>query len=724
MRLVIKNRTEPMASADLASLKPLFHPRSVAVIGASRRRGTIGGELFHNIITGGFTGVVYPVNSQAESVQAVRAYPSITEVPDKVDLAVVAVPAVAVPEVIDQCIEKGVKALVVISAGFKEIGAAGQQVEDALTARIRQHGVRMVGPNCLGFITSDPEIRLNASFSPVDCAPGPIAFMSQSGALGVAILDATRELGLGLSSFVSVGNKADVSANDLLEYWETDPRTEVILLYLESFGNPRKFTRIARRVSRKKPIAVVKSGRTASGRRAASSHTGALAGVDVAVDALFRQAGVIRTNTIEELFNTAMILVNEPLPKGRRLAVVTNAGGPGILAVDAAEQHGLELPDLSETTVGALKKILPPEASPRNPVDMIASASAEVFRQCIEIILADPAVDMLLVIFVPPLVTSPDEVADAITAACAGSDKLVVSCIMGTHGVLTSRQSLRARSIPSFAFPEAATVALSKVATYADWRRRPEGETVEFKDVQPELARSLMAPSLQKAKTEGLLLPTETCRELLVAYGIPAAAMGFAKGADEAAELAQKIGFPVAVKLASDTLSHKSDVGGIRLNLPNASAVRDATFAIEGHLRTLGMADRMQGVHVQQMVPSGAEVIIGMSTDPVFGPLMMFGLGGTYVELLKDVSFRLHPLTDRDVDEMIRDIRSYKLLEGYRNEPAADIDAIKEVLLRLNQMISDFPEICEMDINPLKVMPPGKGCMAVDIRMRVCASNV
>lgn len=706
-----------MSTPIAPSLDPVLRPRSVALIGASRDRGTIGGELFHNLISSGYSGVVYPVNPKAHAVQAVKAYPNILAIPDPIDLAIIAVSAPHVSAVVDQCIEKGVGGIVVISAGFKEVGGAGAEAEAELTAKVRAAGVRMVGPNCLGVMNLDPEVRLNATFSPTSSEPGRVAFMSQSGALGVAILDYSRELGLGLSSFVSVGNKADVSGNDLLEFWEQDPNTDVVLLYLESFGNPRKFPRIARRLGRKKPLAVVKSGRSTSGRRAATSHTGALAGVDIAVDALFAQAGVIRTDTIEELFNTAMVIANQPLPGGRRVGVLTNAGGPGILAADACEHRGLILPTLSDQTQKALRTFLPVEASVSNPVDMIASASAESFERAVRLLLESDELDILVIIFVPPIVTSPDDVAEAIIRAREGSGKTVVACLMGAHGVLAGRESLRQRGIPSFTFPEAAAVALSRIAAYAEWREQPEGTIPVFADIDRAGARRIAQDASKTVNHTGWLSTDASCA-ILEAYGVKTAPTRFATSADEAAELARGIGFPVAVKLASGTLTHKSDVGGIRLGLTSEAAVRDAFFAIEGQLRQSGLESHMDGVTVQAMVSDGVEVIIGATTDPAFGPLLMFGLGGTYVELLKDVSFRLQPLTDLDADAMIRGIRSFKMLDGYRGGPPADLEAIQDALLRLSQLLGDLPEIQEMDINPLKVLRPGEGAIAVDVRMR------
>ena len=699
-----------------ASLDPVLRPKSIAIVGASPKRGTIGGELFANIMSSGFTGVAYPVNPVSTSVQAVKAYRTVLELPEAPDLVVVAVPAKAVAEVIDQCIERGAKAVLVISAGFKEVGGDGVALEAELTNKVRSSGIRMIGPNCLGVINLDPEVSLNATFSPSISEPGRVAFMSQSGGLGVAILDQSRELGLGLSSFVSIGNKADVSGNDLLEFWESDANTEIVLLYLESFGNPRKFTKIARRLAKKKPIVVVKSGRSVSGQRAASSHTGALAGIDVAVDALFSQAGVIRTDTIEELFNTAMILANQPIPKGRRVAVLTNAGGPGILAADACEYCGLELPTLSDDTKAELRAILPSEASVTNPVDMVAAASGEQFQEASKILLASGEVDILMVIFVPPLVTSPDDVADAIAAAAAvGSEHTVVACLMGAHGVMKGRQSLRDDGIPSFAFPEAAAVALSRIATYSEWRQRPAGQLVQFESVDRNAVSTLLAGG----SGEPRWLESHVASSLLAAYGIPTASVTFARTTGEAAEAAKQIGFPVAVKLASQTLVHKTDVGGVRLNLQNEEEVLKAFQNMRTQLEEKGLLDAMDGVHVQQMVEGGQEVILGCTDDPAFGPLMMFGLGGTYVELLKDVVFRLHPLRDRDAEAMVEGIKARLVLDGYRGSEPVDKAAIVDVLLRLSQLVGDFPQIAEIEMNPLRVMPAGQGAVSIDCRIRV-----
>jgi acyl-CoA synthetase (NDP forming) len=623
-----------------------------------------------------------------------------------------------------------VRGAVVITAGFKETGPEGAERERELRECARRYGMRMVGPNCLGVLNTEPAVGLDATFAPAWPPAGPVAFSSQSGALGLAILETAGALGLGISQFVSVGNKADVSGNDLLEYWEKDPATRVILLYLESFGNPRRFTQIARRVGRSKPIAAVKSGRTRSGARAASSHTGSLAGADNAVDALCHQSGVIRTDTIEELFDVAMLLANQPLPRGARVGIVTNAGGPAIMATDACESHGLELPALAESTLTALRAYLPPEASVRNPVDMIASATAESFEKTVRLVLEDSNVDALLAIYVPPIVTTPLEVAQAIVrgaraaveglAARGEPSKPILSCFMGAHGVPEGLRSLHEGHIPSYPFPESAVLALSRALRYARWRSEPEGREVRFDDFDMTAARAAVRAGLERANagTSEWLTADET-RALLVATGIPVAPVALARTAGEAGVLAAKAGFPVAVKLASSTLTHKSDVGGVVLGLESEEQVRRAFADIGRRLDELGLRGQMEGVTVQPMIVDGIEAIVGMAQDPSFGPVLMFGLGGVYVELLRDVTFNVAPVTDKDVRGMVGSVRGSKLLEGWRGAPPADRAALEDAILRLSQLVGEVPEIAELDLNPLKVLPAGRGCVVVDARVAV-----
>jgi len=718
--------------SGLHGLDAVLRPRSVAVIGASRERGTIGAELFHNLIAHGFAGVVYPVNPRAPVVQSVRAYPDLAHLPGPVDLALIAVPAAQVLEAVRACAAHGVQGVVVISAGFKEVGDEGAARERELVEVVRAHGMRLVGPNCLGVVNTEPAVRLDATFAPVFPPPGKVAFSSQSGALGLAILETATQLNLGISHFVSIGNKADVSSNDLIEYWERDPGTAVILLYLESFGNPRRFTRIARRVARRKPIAIVKSGRTRAGMRAAMSHTGSLAGTDKAVDALCVQSGVIRTDTIEELFDVAMLVAHQPIPRGRRVGIVTNAGGPGIMASDACESHRLEVPELGEATLEGLRAFLPREAGIRNPVDMIASARPESFERAVHLVADDPGIDAVLVIYVPPIVTQPEEVAQAIVrgaeaaghaAAARGVPaKPVLACFMGSHGVPDALRSLSESNVPSYTFPESAAIALARAADYGVWLAKPEGRIPALGEIDGSRADDAIAGALGRAAAgaPAWLRPAEV-RALLGAYGIASPEQAVATDADAAVAAARRIGFPVAVKLVSDAVTHKSEVGGVVLDVADESGVRAAFTGIAARLRTAGQARDMQGVAVQAMVRDGIEAIVGVTHDPSFGPMLMFGLGGTQVELLKDVVFRLPPITDLDAAEMVRAPRGFPLLEGYRGGPAADIAALETLLLRVSQLVGDHPEIVEMDLNPIKALAPGRGCRVVDARVAVRA---
>lgn len=698
-----------------AALRPLFSPQSVAVVGASRRPGTIGHEILRNLLRCGFTGVVHPVHPTATAVAGVKAWPSISALPTPVELAVLVVPAEAVLAIARQCAAAGVKALVVITAGFRELGGAGADREDELLAIVRGAGMRLVGPNCLGLINTDPAVQLNATFAPTWPSAGRVGFLSQSGALGVAILDHSKRLGIGVSSFVSVGNKADVSATDLLEHWAHDPATDIVLLYLESFGDPRRFPRTARRVARHKPIIAVKSGRSTAGRRAASSHTGALAGGDTAADAMFRQTGVIRVDTLEELFNTCMLLSSQPVPQGNRVCVLTNAGGPGILATDALEAHGLCLPQLSTETEAGLRAILPPAASVRNPVDMIASATPEMYRDALRLILDDDAVDSVLVIYVPPIVTRPEAVAAGIRAGAEGSAKPVLCNFLGTHGLVDSLRSLQAGSIPSYAFPETAAISLARATRYGEWLARPTGEERRFA-VDTAAATALLDAA--QARGGGWLDPDEVA-QLLGIYGIRCPRAVVARSPKAAQAAAESLGFPVAVKLVSEQLTHKSDLGGVRLGLDSGAAVYDAHAGMQRRLADAGLADQMDGVLVQEMVTGGIELIVGATVDPDFGPTLMVGMGGVNVELLQDVAVRVVPVHDVDATEMLDSLRSRPLLDGYRDRPAADVAAVEEVLLRLSQLVAAHPQLAELDINPLAALPPGEGVVALDARVRV-----
>lgn len=707
-----------------ASLRPFFRPRSVAVVGASRDPAAIGYRILESLIMNHFAGPVYPVNPRASVVGSMRAYPSVRGLPEPIDLAVIAVPRDRVPAVIDDCAEQGVKAVVVISAGFAEVGAEGEKLQRELLDKVRGHGMRMVGPNCLGLLNTDPEVRLNASFSPVFPPHGSVAMSSQSGALGIAVLGLARDRELGLSTFVSVGNKADVSGNDLLQYWEEDAQTSVILLYLESFGNPRRFARIARRVSRRKPIVSVKAGRTRAGIRAAGSHTAALAASDVVVDALFHQTGVIRAETLDEMFDLASALMSQPLPSGRRVGIVTNAGGPGILCADACEAAGLVVPELSERTRARLQQFLPATASVANPVDMIASATPDHFRRAIETVLPAEEVDSLIVIYIPIGMVDPAATTRAVLEGVSagrqagGNKKPVFACIMAERAA-RPRLCFDRERIPCYAFPEEAGRALGKIAGYAAWRSRPAGVTPELEDVRPKEAREICARAM--AERGSGWLSAEEARAVLSAFNLPLPPGGVCRTAEEAAALAARVRFPVALKVVSQKIIHKTEIGGVCLNLGDRQAVKKAFEKIRTRLARDGLSDAMEGVLVQPMIREGVEVMVGVAQDPLFGPLIAFGLGGIHVEILKDVQFRVTPLTDQDAREMVRSIRGYRLLEGYRGHPPADVEAIEEALLRISRLVEEVPEIGEIDLNPIFALPPGKGCRIVDARIHVGA---
>jgi len=708
--------------ARLAGVRHLFYPQSVAVIGASRKPGTVGGAIFRNILECGFTGTVFPVNRSAMAVGGVKAYPSVLEVPGDVDLAVIVVPATDVLRVVDECVQKGVGSIIAITAGFGEIGGEGKEREHALREKIYSYGIRLLGPNCLGMLNTGESVSINATFAPVIPPPGHVSMGSQSGALGIALLDYAKSINLGMAQFASIGNRIDISSNDLLEFWEDDENTDVILLYLESFGNPRKFSRIARRITRKKPIIVMKSGRSAAGARAASSHTGALAAADVAVDALFHQAGVIRVGTIEGMFGVAQMLAYQPLPKGDRVAIITNAGGPGILAVDACENYGLSVSPLSEATQQKLRGFLPHEASVTNPVDIIASATAEQYKQALSAVLDDPEVDAVILIYIPPLVTHPEEVAAAVREAVAGHQKgkPVVGCFMMSQGSPVNLQIDTNRYIPSFTFPEDAVEALAQAYSYSRYREIPEGLVPKFPDIDSEKAKAFLHASVE-LKKEGVWLPPEVAITLLQMYGIPVATTLSATSAKGAAQTAKKLGFPVVMKVRSSTIIHKTDVGGIILGLSSLRKVERAFNSIVARLKEMGREKEMEGVVLQSMASGGQEVSLGMSQDPVFGPLVMVGLGGIQVEMIKDVAFFLHPLTDLEPDRMLRQLKSLPMLTGWRGSCPRDVDALKEVLLRFSALIEDFPEIDQIEINPLMVFDEGKGCTAVDARVLVKA---
>jgi acetyl coenzyme A synthetase (ADP forming)-like protein len=701
----------------IESLKAFLKPRSIAVIGASRRPNTIGNKLFHNLLIQNFSGVVYPVNPGSSSVASVKAYPTVLDIPGDIDLAVIMVPAAHVKDVIEQCGRKGVKGAIIISAGFREIGEEGRLAEIKLLETARNYGIRLVGPNCMGIINTDPTMNMNATFSSTYPPIGNIAMSSQSGALGLAILEYAQALNIGLSTFVSIGNRADISSNDLLQYWEDDPNTKVILLYLESFGNPRKFARLARTVSITKPIVVVKSGRTAAGSRAAASHTGALATAEVGSEALFAQAGIIRVDTLEELFDVGNMLSQQPLPRGRRVAILTNGGGPGIMTADALAERGLIVPPISEKTIKGLKKFLPPRASFANPIDMTAEATAEQYGKSLALLAEEDDIDIVIVIFIPPIITPAQEVAaemEKLAGEFRRQNKILVASFMGTRGFQMEIGSKEEGYIPCFTFPESTATAISKTCDYADFLRRPKGTMSVLDNIDKSKAQKIVTSALAK---DTKWLDSLAAVELLNAYGIRTVNTRTGRTVEEAVKAAEEVGFPVVMKLLSDTITHKTDVGGVVLDIRSKKEVEQAYRQIEKRLESIGRAGEMQGVMVQRMVSGGTEVIIGITQDPSFGSLILFGMGGTQAELFKDVTFRITPLTDRDTQEMMQSVKTYQLLKGWRGAKPGDIAAVEDLLLRVSAMAEGLPEISELDLNPVKVMEEGKGYVIVDARI-------
>jgi acetyl coenzyme A synthetase (ADP forming)-like protein len=688
--------------AVTASLLPFFEPGAVAVVGASRRRGTIGGELFRNIVDADFSGAAYPVNRDGVPVAGVRGYRSIADIPDPVDLAVICVPAAAVLDAAEESLRAGVRALIVISAGFAETGSEGAERQERLLALVRAHGARLIGPNCLGLAV--PARGLDATFASRSAAPGSIGFSSQSGALGLALLEAAVTRGLGLSAFVSIGNKADVSTNDLLEWWEDDEGTEAILLYVESFGNPRKFARIARRVARRKPILALKSGTSASGQRAASSHTAALAGSEAAVDALFHQAGVIRAASLEELVDVAALLAGGWRLEGRSVAILTNAGGLGILCADACDAAGLELPALGDETVEALRAALPGEASVANPVDMLGSATAQTYAESLPLLLADPHVSAAIVLFVPAVSATADDVADAVEAAARHTDagKPVLAVIMTSEGMPSALRG--SRHVSAFAYPESAARALGRVADRAEWLRRPQGAPPTLGGIDHPRAAAVVAGALERS--DDAWLESDAARELLLAYGVPLVPERVAGSAEEAVAAARELGFPAVVKTAAAG-AHKTETGGIALDLAGDEAVAAAAHRIG------------PPVLVQPMLTGGAELLVGIVQDPVFGPLVAFGPGGVYAELIGEATFRIAPLTDVDAEELVTRGKAGRLVAGFRGAPAADREALVELVHRLARLGEDLPAVAELDLNPVLALPDR--CVAVDARVRVRA---
>lgn len=706
------------AVSAVNAVKIFLEPKSVAVIGASNNKNSIGGKLLSNLIEDGFKGPIFPVNPTHDSVQGLKCYKAISDVESKIDVAFVVVHADLVAKVADECGRAGVRGLVIISSGFSEVGEEGKKRQEVLSRICEEYGMRVIGPNCMGVVNTSDRVSMNGQFSAFKSMKGRIAFLSQSGALGIAIIDITSKLGLGMSSFVSVGNKEDISANDLVQYWENDENTDVILFYLESFDNPVKFSRVARRVTKKKPVVAVKSGRSKAAFRATQSHTGALLEAsDVTVDALFKQSGVIRAETLDDMFEITSVLAHQPIPKGNRVAILSNAGGAGILAADACESNGLRVPEFSNETKEKLRSILPPIAGIRNPVDMSAAVGPEGYEKALDILGKLDEIDSIIIIFIPPIIMDQNIVGSRIINAAKriGKSKTLVSVFMAYRGVPETLKG-EGVTIPSFPFPEDAAYALSRAVEYGKWKY---AETRKVRNI--EVGEELVKATISKALAQNReWLSYEESNEILTSYGIPTVKTVSAK---DATELKKKIGDwtgKVAIKAYGPKLIHKSDVGAVKLGIDAQESVKETEKMISS-LNERGY--QVDYAIVQEMVPEGIEMIAGSTHDPIFGPLVVAGMGGKLVELIRDISTRLAPVSDIDTEEMLSELKTSQVLYGYRGGMVADVNSYRDIIFRVSKLVYDNPEILELDLNPIIVLEESQGSKAVDFRIRVGASS-
>ena len=708
-------RRERIAIA--ASVRTFVRPRSIAILGASRKPGTIGAALLANLQRHGFQGALYPVNPGAQEIGGLPAFPAVSAIQAPVDMALIAVPAAAVEQAIRDCARAGVRSTVVISAGFGEVSPEGRQTEKRLRQLARSSGMRLVGPNCMGVINTAPDVSMNANFAPVWPPAGTIGLISQSGALGYGILDLTQDLNIGISTFVSVGNKADVSVNDLLAYWAEDPNTKVIMMYLESFDQAGKFARLAPEIAREKPIVAVKAGRSAAGTRAASSHSAALASSDVAVDAIFEQTGIIRAGTVEQLLDITRLLSSQPLPAGRRVGAITNAGGPGILLADACEANGLILPEYADATKEQLRAFLPMQAGLANPVDMIASATPEQYANAVEIAANDSNIDALILIYLPPKLHDPADMIKALQTAVerVPPAKPVLAVFMSARGVPPLICAEPRGRVPVYHFPENAAVALAAACRYASWRKRPKGNITTL----AAGARSEIRAVIDRVRTAGRgsvwLEPADVAR-ILRAAGIEFAAAE-ETGLERAPEAADRLGYPLVAKVQAEGVVHKSDVGGVVLGLGSREETERAVASLSDRMKSIGVD--LKRVLLQREIRGGVEAFVGVTLDPVFGPVLVCGLGGVLVEAIKDTALRLPPVSDIDAVEILGRLRASVLLDGYRGAPAGDRQALVAVIQRVSALVEIIPELLDLDLNPIKVLEPGRGAIVVDGRIRI-----
>ena len=701
-------------------LDKIMRPKAIAVVGASTKDHTIGSDIMKRLKEYKFTGDIYPVNPKGGEIEGFKAYTNVKEIPGNVDLAIIVIAQKFVLQAIDDCHEKGIKGICIISAGFKESGAEGAAAEKELVAKLKEYGMRCVGPNCLGVVNTAPDIRMDGCFAESLPERGNIGFVSQSGALGGGILNILKDLNLGFAQFISIGNQADINAETAMEYWENEDDVEQILLYMESIQNPANFRKLASRITKKKPILALKAGRSAAGASAASSHTGSLAGADKAANALLMQSGVIREYSLKNLFATAKVFATSAIPKGDRVAIITNSGGPGIMATDAVCEYGMQMAKISDETKEKLRSFLPAAASVKNPIDMIASAPIEHYKQTIETVMADENVDMIVAIYLPFLGLKDIDVAEAMMEIKAKHPEKPLIGVFMTKSEFFTKLSNMDVNMPFFMYAEEAVDGLQRLNQQRLWMERPEGKRPVY-DVDKAKAEKIIKKAVAEGRAQ---LTTLESIDVLDAYGIRACKYGLATNEEEVAQLGNSIGYPVVMKMTSKTTSHKTDVGGVRVNIQSEEQLREEYRDLIAKLTEKGLIDGLEGVIIQEMVKGNREMVCGVATDPQYGPMMMFGLGGVFIETMKDVTFRIAPLTDVDADEMIKSVKAYELLKGARGTKPADIAQIQETLLRLSQMVNDFKFIDELDINPLLISEKTGEGIAVDGRIKVRVDEV
>ena len=699
------------------ALENFFEPKSIAIIGASRKEGSLGRTFFDNLIQYNYQGKVYPVNPQTDEIGGLPCYPTIDSLPEIPELAVILVRKELAIEAVNSCGIKGIKYIIMITAGFREVGGEGIKREKQLLKIIKKHRIRLIGPNCMGIINTDPEINLNASFSPTEPFIGNIALISQSGALGVAVLELSKTHQLGFSLFVSVGNKVDLTDVEFLDFIATHKKTKVTVLYQESIEKASEFRKIATKVSGHKPIIALKAGRSISGAKAATSHTGALVSSDSATKALYMQSGIIQVDTIEEMFDVASAFSTQPIPKGDKIAIITNAGGPGIIATDAIEHSQLKIARLAENTVEELKSFLPEEASVHNPIDMIASAKEQTYLKTLEVVLKDPNVDAIFLIIVrPPGNTTPRMIAESFLKIQGRNEiKPIYIILMAQHGKDSGLDVFKKLNLPVYAYPESAAHSVSKILRYDSWRNKPIDKIKKFK-----VDRSALLQIFESAKADKReQLRSQECLSILKAYEFPIAYSTLAQSAEEAIQIFKNLKNPIALKIESDEVIHKSDIGCVKINLNSADEIKQEFHEIMKNALEVTTGDRINGILVQEMVSEGKEVALGMSRDPNYGPMIMFGMGGIFIETFNDVSFRIAPVFESDAHDMIKSLKGYPILQGVRGEKSVNIDLIIENIQKLSQLALDWPQIEEIDLNPFKVAPQIKKCKIIDVRMRI-----